>query len=54
MMTNSKISVSDALKKLELGQPISDYSIDWDRIKIESLDVMKLSKAGVVVPKEVI
>lgn len=51
MMTKGKISVSVALNKLELGEPISDYSIDWDRIKVESLDVMKLSKGGVIVPE---
>ena len=53
-MIKSKISVSEALKKIELGKSISDYSIDWDKIKVESLDVMKLSKAGIIVPEEVI
>lgn len=51
-MTSHKISVSEALKKLEAGESISDYSIDFDRIKIEALDVMKLSKGGIVVPEE--
>ncbi len=50
----TKISVSEALKKIELGEQISDYLIDFERIKIESLDVMKLSKAGVSVPEEAI
>ncbi len=51
-MTQNKISVAEALKKIELGQSIADYSIDFDRIKVEALDVMKLSKAGVMVPEE--
>ncbi len=51
---STKISVSEALRKIESGEQISDYSIDFDRIKIESLDVIKLSKAGVSVPKEAI
>ena len=51
-MTQNKISVAEALKKIELGQSIAGYSIDFDRIKIEALDVMKLAKAGVKVPEE--
>ncbi|MBK7336629.1 MAG: hypothetical protein IPJ00_10825 [Saprospirales bacterium] len=50
-MTQNKISVAEALKKIELGQSIADYSIDFDRIKVEALDVMKLAKAGVIVPE---
>lgn len=53
-MTNYKISVSEALQKLELGEPVSNYSIDFDRIKVEALDVMKLSKGGIEVPEDVI
>ena len=53
-MTNYKISVSEALQKLELGEPVSNYSIDFDRIKVEALDVMKLSKGGIIVPEDVI
>ena len=33
---------------------MSGYSIDFDRIKIEALDVMKLSKGGIVVPESAI
>ncbi|MBK6904234.1 MAG: hypothetical protein IPH04_15895 [Saprospirales bacterium] len=51
-MTQNKISVSEALKRIEQGQSIADYSIDFDRIKVEALDVMKLAKAGVMVPEE--
>jgi len=53
-MTQNSISVSEALKKVELGESIADFSIDFERIKIESLDVMKLSKGGVNVPQEAI
>jgi len=53
-MTNHKISVSEALRKLEAGESVSGYSIDFDRIKIEALDVMKLSKGGIVVPESAI
>lgn len=53
-MKNNKISVSEALQKLEAGDAISDYSIDFDRIKVEALDVMKLSKGGIVVPESAI
>ena len=53
-MTNHKISVSEALRKLEAGESLSGYSIDFDRIKIEALDVMKLSKGGIVVPESAI
>lgn len=51
---NNKISVSEALQRIEAGQPISDYTIDFDRIKVEALDVMKLAKAGFEVPEEAI
>jgi hypothetical protein len=53
-MVRNKISVSEALQKREAGQSIGDYSINFDRIKVEALDVMKLSKGGVVVPEEAI
>lgn len=49
-----KISVSEALQRIEAGQPISDYSIDFDSIKVEALNVMKLAKAGIEVPEEAI
>ena len=51
---NHKISVSEALQKLESGESVSDYSIDFNRIKVEALDVMKLSKGGIVVPEAAI
>ena len=52
MMTNNDISVAEAISKIELGQSIEGYSINFERIKIESLDVMKLSKAGIDVPED--
>ncbi len=48
------ISVSEALQRIAAGQPVSGYTIDFDRIKIEALDVMKLAKAGFEVPEEAI
>lgn len=53
-MRNHKISVSEALRKLEAGESVTDYSIDFDRIKVEALDVMKLSKGGIEVPEAAI
>lgn len=53
-MTSHKISVSEALRMLEAGESLSGYSIDFDRIKIEALDVMKLSKGGIAVPESAI
>jgi hypothetical protein len=52
--TSHKISVAGALKKLENGESIKDYLIDFDRIKVESLDVMKLSKGVIIVPESAI
>lgn len=51
---NHNISVSEALRKLESGESVNGYSIDFDRIKVEALDVMKLSKGGIVVPETAI
>ncbi len=51
MMTNNNISVSEAISKIESGQSLEGYSINFERIKIEALDVMKLSKAGINVPE---
>lgn len=53
-MTNNIITVSEALSKIDLGQSLEGFSIDFQRIKIESLDVMKLSKAGIQVPDEAV
>ncbi|MBL7790800.1 MAG: hypothetical protein JNK77_00630 [Saprospiraceae bacterium] len=53
-MTQHKISVSEALQKLEAGESVRNYSIDFDRIKVEALDVMKLSRGGIVVPEAAI
>lgn len=53
-MTTHKVSVSEALQMLESGQSLSGFSIDFDRIKVEALDAMKLNKAGVMVPEEAV
>ena len=52
MMTNNNISVSEAISKIESGKSLEGYSINFERIKVEALDVMKLSKAGINVPEE--
>ncbi len=33
---------------------LAGFFIDFDRIQVEALDVMKLNKAGVMVPEEAI
>ncbi len=53
-MANHKISVAEALRKLEAGESVRDYSVDFDHVKVEALDVMKLTKAGISVPEAVI
>lgn len=53
-MTSNKISVAEALEKVESGKSLEGFSIDFDHIKVEALDVMKLSKGGVQVPEEAI
>lgn len=54
-MTNqNKLSVSEALKRIESGQSIEGYSVDFERVKVEALDVMKLAKNGVEVPEDAI
>lgn len=53
-MMNHKISVSEALRKLESGESVSNCLIDFDRIKVEALDVMTLSKGGIAVPEAAI
>ena len=49
-----KLSVSEALRKVQAGESLNSCTIDFDRIKIEALDVMQLSKAGISVPEEAI
>jgi len=50
----NKISVGEALKKIDKGLSLSEYAIDFEHVKVEALDVMKLAKNGVQVPEEVI
>jgi hypothetical protein len=54
MMNQNRLSVSEALKRIESGQSIEGYSVDFERIKVEALDVMKLVKNGVEVPEDAI
>ena len=49
-MSNQLISVSSALSRIADGQSLDGYSIDFSHIKIEALDAMQLTKAGIVVP----
>ncbi len=37
-----------------MGESIKAYTISFDHIKVEALDVMKLAKNGIVVPEEAI
>lgn len=52
MTTNNNISVSEALSRIESGKSLEGYSIYFERIKVEAIDVMKLSKAGIYVPED--
>ena len=52
MTTMNEISVSEALRKIEAGDSIKDYTITFEHIKVEALDVIKLAKNGIVVPEE--
>jgi len=54
MTNNSYISVSEAIAKIESGESMDGYFINFDKIKVEALDVMKLSKAGIHVPDDAI
>lgn len=40
--------------KKDPGMNLAGFFIDFDRIQVEALDVMKLNKAGVMVPEEAI
>lgn len=50
----NKLSVSEALARIDAGEELEGYNIDFDRIKVEALDVMKLVKHGVKVPEEAV
>jgi hypothetical protein len=54
MTTTNEISVSEALNKIDSGESIKAYTISFDHIKVEALDVMKLAKHGIVVPDEAV
>lgn len=50
----NKLSVSEALAKIEAGEVLNGYTIDFEHIKVEALDVMKLVKHGIKVPEAAI
>lgn len=50
----NKLSVSEALAKIESGEALNGYTIDFEHIKVEALDVMKLVKHGIKVPEDAI
>ena len=54
MITMNEISVAEALHKIEAGESISGYQINFDHLKVEALDVMKLTKHGIAVPESAI
>ncbi len=51
MTAMNEISVAEALHKIEVGESISGYQINFDHLKVEALDVMKLTKHGIAVPE---
>lgn len=53
-MNKSFISVSEALAKATEGETLVNYAVDFAHIKVEALDAMQLSKAGLPVPEEAI
>ncbi|MCA0237271.1 MAG: hypothetical protein LCH81_12885 [Bacteroidetes bacterium] len=53
-MANHKISVSEALRRIETGESVRDCSVDFDHVQVEALVAFKLSKAGIEVPETVI
>ena len=53
-MTTSKITVAEALRRIEKGEGLEGVLVDFDQIKVEALNVMKLAKHGIEVPEEAI
>ena len=54
MIVINKISVTEALKKIEKGESLDTYEVDFENVKIEALNAFKLGKAGIDVPESVI
>lgn len=50
----NKLSVSEALARIDAGERVEGFTIDFEHIKIETLDVMKLVKHGIKVPEDAI
>lgn len=53
-MKNRIITVSEALQMIKSGETLTGYSVDFENAKVEALDVMKFTKAGIDVPENVI
>ncbi len=53
-MKNRIITVSEALQMIKSGETLTGYSVDFKNAKVEALDVMKFTKAGIDVPENVI
>jgi hypothetical protein len=54
MTTTNEISVSEALRKIDAGESIQAYTISFDHIKVEALDILKLAKNGIAFPEAAI
>jgi len=50
MTTMNEISIAEALRKIDSGESILGCQINFDHLKVEALDVMKLAKHGIKVP----
>ena len=53
-MSNNKISVSEALKRLKDGGTLTGLTVDFNGEPIKALDAFQLGKAGMDVPEELI
>lgn len=53
-MANHKISVSEALRRVETGESVRDCSVDFEQVQVEALVAFKLGKAGIEVPETAI
>lgn len=53
-MTKNKITVAAALEKIARQESLENFIVDFTDTHVEALNVMKLTKAGITVPEEVI
>lgn len=49
-MKKNKASVAQVLEMIESGDGVDSVEVDFKEIKVEALNVVKLSKAGIKVP----